>query len=106
MSLRRVNEVILVLLAVAFLIIVQWNILNLNDLLRRENSDAVVPGMILPFESEFSPELIPDPVRTGEEIPVIITAAEEILEAVVAAMNSGYQNSKANIVFNIVDHLK
>lgn len=68
--------------------------------------------MILPFESEFSPELRPDLVRTGEKIPVVITAAEERLGAVVAAMNSVYQNSKANIVFNIVtmndtvDHLK
>uniref|UniRef100_A0A4W5MDB7 Glycosyltransferase 8 domain-containing protein 1 n=1 Tax=Hucho hucho TaxID=62062 RepID=A0A4W5MDB7_9TELE len=68
-----VNVVILVLLPVAFLII-----------------------------SEFSPELKPDPVRTGEEIPVIITAVEERLGAVVAAMNSVYQNNKANIVFNIV----
>ncbi|XP_035652644.1 glycosyltransferase 8 domain-containing protein 1 isoform X1 [Oncorhynchus keta] len=111
MSLRRVNVAILVLLAVAFLIIVQRNLLNLNDFLRSENPDAV-PGMILPFESEFSPELRPDLVRTGEKIPVVITAAEERLGAVVAAMNSVYQNSKANIVFNIVtmndtvDHLK
>lgn len=58
--------------------------------------------MILPFESEFSPELRPDLVRTGEKIPVVITAAEERLGAVVAAMNSVYQNNKANIVFNIV----
>ncbi|CAB1314856.1 unnamed protein product, partial [Coregonus sp. 'balchen'] len=105
------NVVILVLLAVAFLIIVQRNLLNLNDFLISENPDAV-PGMLLPFESEFSPELRPDLVRTGEKIPVVITAAEERLGAVVAAMNSVYQNSKANIVFNIVtmndtvDHLK
>uniref|UniRef100_A0A4W5MFZ3 Glycosyltransferase 8 domain-containing protein 1 n=1 Tax=Hucho hucho TaxID=62062 RepID=A0A4W5MFZ3_9TELE len=99
-----VNVVILVLLPVAFLIIVQWNLLNLNDFLRREINVPLctVPGMILPYESEFSPELKPDPVRTGEEIPVIITAVEERLGAVVAAMNSVYQNNKANIVFNIV----
>uniref|UniRef100_A0AAY5KRD3 Glycosyltransferase 8 domain-containing protein 1 n=1 Tax=Esox lucius TaxID=8010 RepID=A0AAY5KRD3_ESOLU len=106
-----VNVVILVLLALAFLIIVQRNLLNLNDFLRRENQDAV-PGMILPFESELSSKIRPDPVRSGEEIPVLITAAEERLGAVIAAINSVYQNSKANIVFHIVtmndtvDHLK
>ncbi|XP_034022856.1 glycosyltransferase 8 domain-containing protein 1 [Thalassophryne amazonica] len=109
MTLRKVNVVILVLLAVAFLIIVQRNLLNLNDFLRRHNPDA---GAVLPFESDFSPAVRLDPVRSGEEIPVVITAAEERLGAVVAAMNSIYQNSKANIIFtivtlnNTVDHLK
>lgn len=105
---RRVNVVILLLLAVAFLIIVQRNLLNLSDILHKENPDA---GMVLPFESELSPELRLESVRKGEEIPVLITAAEERLGAVVAAMNSVYQNSKANVVFTIVtlndtvDHL-
>lgn len=51
-------------------------------------------------------------MRKGDEIPVLITAAEERLGAVVAAINSVYQNSKANVVFTIVtlndtvDHLK
>ncbi|XP_076599960.1 glycosyltransferase 8 domain-containing protein 1 isoform X2 [Chaetodon auriga] len=109
MTLRRVNVVILVLLAVAFLIIVQRNLLNLSDFLHKENSDA---GMILPFESELSSDLRPETVRKGEEIPVLITAAEDRLGAVVAAMNSVYQNSKANVAFTIVtlndtvDHLK
>lgn len=73
------------------------------------NPDA---GVILPFESELSPDLKLDLVRKGEEIPILITAAEERLGAVVAAMNSVYQNSKANVVFTIVtlndtvDHLK
>lgn len=67
-------------------------------------------GVILPFESELSPDL--HSARTGEEIPVLITAAEDRLGAVVAAMNSVYKNSKANVVFTIVtlndtiDHLK
>ncbi|XP_028432078.1 glycosyltransferase 8 domain-containing protein 1 isoform X2 [Perca flavescens] len=67
--------------------------------------------MILPFESELSPELRQESVRKGEEIPVVVTAAVERLGAVVAAMNSVYQNSKANVVFTIVtlndtvDHL-
>ncbi|XP_074486622.1 glycosyltransferase 8 domain-containing protein 1 [Sebastes fasciatus] len=108
MTMRRVNVVILLLLAVAFLIIVQRNLLNLSDILHKENPDA---GMVLPFESELSPELRLESVRKGEEIPVLITAAEERLGAVVAAMNSVYQNSKANVVFTIVtlndtvDHL-
>ncbi|XP_040890541.1 glycosyltransferase 8 domain-containing protein 1 [Toxotes jaculatrix] len=109
MTLRKVNVVILVLLAVAFLIIVQRNLLNLSDFLHKENPDA---GVILPFESELSPDLRFESARKGEEIPVLITAAEERLGAVVAAMNSVYQNSKANVVFTIVtlndtvDHLK
>ncbi|KAG7238339.1 hypothetical protein INR49_031055 [Caranx melampygus] len=100
MTLRRVNVVILMLLAVAFLIIVQRNLLNLDA------------GVVLPFESELTPDLRPESVRKGEEIPVLITASEERLGAVVAAMNSIYQNSKANVVFTIVtlndtvDHLK
>lgn len=57
-------------------------------------------GVILPFESELSPDL--NSARTGEEIPVLITAAEDRLGAVVAAMNSVYRNSKANVVFTIV----
>ncbi|XP_069013345.1 glycosyltransferase 8 domain-containing protein 1 [Embiotoca jacksoni] len=109
MTLRRVNVVILLLLVVAFLIIVQRNLLNLSDFLHKENTDS---GMILPFESELPPDLTLESVRKGEEIPVLITAAEDRLGAVVAAMNSVYQNSKANVVFTIVtlndtvDHLK
>uniref|UniRef100_A0A3Q3VNR1 Glycosyltransferase 8 domain-containing protein 1 n=1 Tax=Mola mola TaxID=94237 RepID=A0A3Q3VNR1_MOLML len=93
-----VNVVILVLLAVAFLIIVQRNLLNLSDFLHKEN-----PGVFI---------MVPETVRKGEEIPVLITAAEERLGAAIAAMNSVYQNSKANVVFTIVtlndtvDHLK
>ncbi|KAG7493692.1 hypothetical protein JOB18_014570 [Solea senegalensis] len=109
MTLRRVNVVILLLLAVAFLIIVQRNLLNLSDFLHKENPDA---GMILPFEADFSPAVRLESARKGEELPVLITAAEERLGAVVAAMNSVYQNSRANVVFTIVtmndtaDHLK
>ncbi|XP_008318505.1 glycosyltransferase 8 domain-containing protein 1 [Cynoglossus semilaevis] len=109
MSMRRVNVIILVLLAIAFLIIIQRNLLNLSDFLHKENPDA---GMILPFESELSPTLKKEPVRKGDEIPVLITAAEERLGATVAAMNSIYFNSKANVVFTIVtlndtvEHLK
>lgn len=109
MTLRRVNVVILVLLAVAFLIIVQRNLLNLSDFLHKEHQDA---GMILPFESDPSPNLRLAYERKGEEIPILLSAAEERLGAVVAVINSVYQNSKANVVFTIVtqnetvDHLK
>lgn len=109
MTLRRVNVIILVLLAVAFLIIVQRNLLNIGDFLHKETPDARV---ILPFESELSPDHKLQPVRKGEEIPVVITAVEDRLGGVVAAMNSVYQNSKANVVFTIVtlnetvNHLK
>ncbi|XP_028262979.1 glycosyltransferase 8 domain-containing protein 1 [Parambassis ranga] len=109
MTLRRVNLIILVLLAVAFLIIVERNLLNLSDFLHTEHPDAEV---ILPFESELAPDLRLHLARKGEEIPVLISAAEDRLGAVVAAMNSVYQNSKANVVFTIVtlndtvNHLK
>lgn len=68
-------------------------------------------GMVLPFESELFPDVRLESVKKGE-IPVLITAAEERLGAVVAAMNSIYQNSKANVAFTVVtlndtvDHLK
>lgn len=68
--------------------------------------------IVLPFESELSPDLRVQMVRKGAEIPVLITAAEDRLGAVIAAMNSVYHNSKANVAFTIVtlndtvDHLK
>ncbi|XP_068598445.1 glycosyltransferase 8 domain-containing protein 1 [Brachionichthys hirsutus] len=109
MTLRRVNVIILVLLAVAFLIIIQRNLLSLSDFLHKEAPDA---GPIRPFESELSPDIGPKVVRSGEEVPVVITAAEERLGAAVAAMNSAYRNTKVNVVFTVVtlndtvDHLK
>ncbi|KAM9813595.1 glycosyltransferase 8 domain-containing protein 1 [Neosynchiropus ocellatus] len=99
MAMRRVNVVILVLLAVAFLIIIQRNLLSLRDFLHKENTYT---GAVLPFEYELSPDLRLEVERKGPEIPVIITAADERLGAVIAAVNSIYQNSKANVVFTIV----
>lgn len=139
-----VNVVILVLLAVAILLVVERNLLNLGDLLHRENQGRPIfvyyctnriirlvhykwrlwaddktsvcfhwdAGMVLPFELELSQDSGVEMSRKGQEIPVVITAAEERLGAVVAAMNSIYQNSKANVAFTIVttndtvDHLK
>ncbi|KTG45566.1 hypothetical protein cypCar_00026012 [Cyprinus carpio] len=100
MTVRRVNVVILVLLVIAFLIILHRNLLNLNDFLKQENSADTVPGMVLPFETDFLSDH--KVTRTGDEIPVVITAPEERLGAAVTAMNSIYRNSKANVVFNIV----
>ncbi|XP_030633019.1 glycosyltransferase 8 domain-containing protein 1 isoform X2 [Chanos chanos] len=111
MTLRKINVLILVLLAIAFFIIVHRNILSLHDFLREENPETV-PGGVIHFESDLTDERKAEVRRTGEEIPVVITAAEERLGAVVAAMNSVYRNSKANVVFNIVtlndsvDHLR
>ncbi|MEQ2170847.1 hypothetical protein GOODEAATRI_004467, partial [Goodea atripinnis] len=59
-------------------------------------------GQILPFEAELSPDIKLKMERKGEEIPVLITATEDRLGAVITAMNSVYQNSKANVVFTIV----
>ncbi|XP_032405469.1 glycosyltransferase 8 domain-containing protein 1 [Xiphophorus hellerii] len=109
MTLRRVNGVLLILLAVAILIIVHRNLLNLSDFLDRENPDA---GQILPFEAELSPGVGQKTERKRDGIPVLITATEDRLGAVIVAMNSVSQNSKANVVFTIVtlndtvDHLK
>lgn len=111
MTLRKVNVVVLVLLLIAFLIVIQRNLLSLNDFLGKESSDTVL-GVVLPFESEVSPGVRPDSRRTGDDVPVVLTASEDRLGAVVAAMNSIYRNTKANVVFNIValndtvDHLK
>ncbi|RVE72600.1 hypothetical protein OJAV_G00040550 [Oryzias javanicus] len=107
MTLRKVNVILLLLVGVAFVIIVQRNLLRLGDLLHKESPDS---GLILPFEGELSPD--PEPRRRGEEIPVLLTAAEDRLGAVIAAMNSVYHNTKANVVFTVValngtvDHLK
>ncbi|XP_077582919.1 glycosyltransferase 8 domain-containing protein 1 [Stigmatopora nigra] len=106
---RKVNVVILVLLAVAFLIIIQRNLLSLSDFLHKEITHT---GAILPFEAELSPDLQVEMERQGDEISVVMTAAEERLGAAVAAMHSIYQNTKANVVFTIVtlndtvEHLK
>lgn len=113
MTVRRVNILILVLVAIAFLIIVRRNLLSLSDFLKSESTDAL-RGVLHPFDPDFAIESPrkSEVARTGEEIPVLITAGEERLGAVVAAMNSVYRNSKSNIVFNIVtmndteDHLK
>uniref|UniRef100_A0A671N5L7 Glycosyltransferase 8 domain-containing protein 1 n=1 Tax=Sinocyclocheilus anshuiensis TaxID=1608454 RepID=A0A671N5L7_9TELE len=99
MTVRRVNVVILVLLVIAFLIILHRNLLNLNDFLKQENPDTA-SGMVLPFETDFLSDH--KVIRTGDEIPVVITAPEERLGATVTAMNSIYRNSKANVVFSIV----
>lgn len=100
MTLRKVNLVILVLLAVAFLIIVQRNLLKLSDFLHKENPDA---GVVLPFESELSQSFSPaSGPRSGDQIPVLITAVEDRLGAAVSVMHSVYTNTKANVVFTIV----
>lgn len=67
---------------------------------------------ILPFEAELSPQARLKTGAKGEEISVLITAAEDRLGGVIAAINSVHHNSKANVAFTIVtpndtvDHLK
>ncbi|XP_048877603.1 glycosyltransferase 8 domain-containing protein 1 isoform X2 [Brienomyrus brachyistius] len=101
MSARKVNAIIVVLIGIVFLIVVHRNLLNLNDFAR---TDVSVHDVL--------PHLKQKAARSGVEVPVLITAVEDRLGALVAAINSVYHNSKANVVFYIVttndtvDHLK
>ncbi|XP_058855719.1 glycosyltransferase 8 domain-containing protein 1-like isoform X2 [Acipenser ruthenus] len=111
MTFRKINVVILLLIAVAFLIIVHRNLISLNDFLRSVSSDSHHMGLQpIDFLIEAPQRL--EVARTGEEVPVVITAAGERLGALIAAMNSIYSNTKSNVVFHIVtmndtaDHLK
>lgn len=53
-------------------------------------------------------DFIPEPPirltqdQNDNEIPVVITASEDRLGGVIAAMNSIHQNTKSNVVFYIV----
>uniref|UniRef100_A0A8C4SNW9 Glycosyltransferase 8 domain-containing protein 1 n=1 Tax=Erpetoichthys calabaricus TaxID=27687 RepID=A0A8C4SNW9_ERPCA len=101
MSFRRVNIVILLLIAVAFLIIVHRNLLSLNDFLKRQISDVDQNGLqpidfIVNIPEKFRA------VRTGEEMPVVLTAVEERLGGLIAAVNSIHSNTQANVVFYFV----
>ncbi|MGH0185800.1 UNVERIFIED_CONTAM: hypothetical protein FKN15_019072 [Acipenser sinensis] len=110
-SFFSVNVVILLLIAVAFLIIVHRNLISLNDFLRGVSSDSHHMGL-QPFDFLLEAPQRSEVARTGEEVPVVITAAGERLGALIAAMNSIYSNTKSNVVFHIVtmndtaDHLK
>ncbi|MBN3275589.1 GL8D1 protein, partial [Polyodon spathula] len=106
-----VNVVILLLIAVAFLIIVHRNLISLNGFLRSVSSDSHNMGL-QPIDFLIEAPQSFEVARTGEEVPVVITAAGERLGALIAAMNSIYSNTKSNVVFHIitmndtVDHLK
>ncbi|KAG2470609.1 GL8D1 protein, partial [Polypterus senegalus] len=98
---QKLNIVILLLIAVAFLIIVHRNLLSLNDFLKRQISDVDQNGLqpidfIVNIPEKFRA------VRTGEEIPVVITAVEERLGGLIAAVNSIHSNTQANVVFYFV----
>ncbi|XP_066470499.1 glycosyltransferase 8 domain-containing protein 1 [Tiliqua scincoides] len=101
MTFRKVNIFILVLAVLIFLLVLHHNILGLSDLLKREFSGANPLGL---QPVDFIPEL---PIRLTQdqndnEIPVVITASEDRLGGVIAAMNSIHQNTKSNVVFYIV----
>lgn len=111
MTFRKVNILIIALAVVIFLLVLHHNLLGLSDFLKEEDSDSGPLGL---QHIDFLPEA-PDSMpeeRSGKEIAVVITAVEERLGAVVAAMNSISTNTKSNVVFYIVtmndtvDHLR
>ncbi|XP_060621863.2 glycosyltransferase 8 domain-containing protein 1 isoform X1 [Anolis sagrei] len=111
MTFRKVNIFILVLVVVVFLLVLHHNILGLSDLLKREFSDSSPLGL---QPIDFIPEA-PQRWTEGQndkEIPVVITASDDRLGGVIAAVNSIQQNTKSNVTFHIVtlndtvDHLR
>ncbi|XP_063147955.1 glycosyltransferase 8 domain-containing protein 1 isoform X1 [Candoia aspera] len=111
MTLRKVNIFILVLLVVIFLLVLHHNFLGLSDLLKKELSDSNALGLQpIDFIPEAPQRLTVD--QNDKEIPVVITASDERLGGVIAAVNSIQQNTKSNVAFHIVtlndtvDHLR
>ncbi|XP_077181921.1 glycosyltransferase 8 domain-containing protein 1 isoform X1 [Paroedura picta] len=111
MTFRKVNIFILVLAVVVFLLVLHHNILGLSDLLKRELSDSSSLGLQpIDFIPESPQRLMDD--QNDKEIPVVITASDDRLGGVIAAVNSIHQNTKSNVAFHIVtlndtvDHLR
>ncbi|XP_034962045.2 glycosyltransferase 8 domain-containing protein 1 [Zootoca vivipara] len=111
MTFRKVNIFILVLAVVIFLLVLHHNILGLSDLLKRELSDSSPLGLQpIDFIPEAPQRLTED--WNDKEIPVVITASDDRLGGVIAAVNSIRQNTKSNVAFHIVtlndtvDHLR
>ncbi|XP_060544382.1 glycosyltransferase 8 domain-containing protein 1 [Pantherophis guttatus] len=111
MSLRKVNITILVFVVVIFLLVLHHNFLGLSDLLKKELSDSNPLGFQpIDFIPEAPQRLIVK--ENDKEIPVVLTASEERLGGVIAAVNSIQQNTKSNVAFHIVtlndtvDHLR
>nr|XP_048713726.1 glycosyltransferase 8 domain-containing protein 1 isoform X10 [Caretta caretta] len=111
MTFRKVNIAILVLAIVIFLLVLHHNLLGLSDFLKRDVADSSPLGLQpIDFIPE-APQRLTDK-RNDQEIPVVITASDDRLGGVIAAMNSIYHNTKSNVVFHIVtlngtvDHLR
>ncbi|XP_019360759.1 PREDICTED: glycosyltransferase 8 domain-containing protein 1 [Gavialis gangeticus] len=111
MTFRKVNIFILALAVVIFLLVLHHNFLGLSDFLKRELSDSDALGLQpIDFIPEAPQKLIEK--RNEKEIPVVITASEDRLGGIIAAINSIYHNTKSNVVFHIitqnntVDHLR
>ncbi|KYO35913.1 glycosyltransferase 8 domain-containing protein 1 [Alligator mississippiensis] len=111
MTFRKVNIFILALAVVIFLLVLHHNFLGLSDFLKRELSDSNALGLQpIDFIPEAPQKLIEK--RNEKEIPVVITASEDRLGGIIAAINSIYHNTKSNVVFHIitqndtVDHLR
>ncbi|KAG6938103.1 glycosyltransferase 8 domain containing 1 [Chelydra serpentina] len=111
MTFRKVNIAILVLAIVIFLLVLHHNLLGLSDFLKRDVADSSPLGLQpIDFIPEAPQRLTNE--QNDQEIPVVITASDDRLGGVIAAMNSIYHNTKSNVVFHIVtlndtvDHLR
>nr|XP_033782048.1 glycosyltransferase 8 domain-containing protein 1 isoform X1 [Geotrypetes seraphini]XP_033782049.1 glycosyltransferase 8 domain-containing protein 1 isoform X1 [Geotrypetes seraphini] len=107
---RKVNIIVVLLALVIFFLVLHHNLLGLSDILKREGSDL---GFLTLKQLDFipdAPKSLDD--RMEQEIPVVLTAVEERLGGIVAAMNSISTNTRSKIVFHIVvanntvDHLR
>ncbi|XP_036911662.1 glycosyltransferase 8 domain-containing protein 1 isoform X3 [Sturnira hondurensis] len=109
MSFRKVNIVILVL-AVVFLLVLHRNFLGLSSLLKNEISDSGIVGLQPIDFIPNAPHHVVD--WRQEEIPVVIAASEDRLGGTIAAINSIQHNTRSNVIFYIVtlngtaDHLR
>ncbi|XP_029455301.1 glycosyltransferase 8 domain-containing protein 1 [Rhinatrema bivittatum] len=103
MTLRKVNIIVILLAVVIFLLVLHHNLLGLSDILKREGSDLnPLRFQPLDFIPDAPKSLLDGNERNEEEIPVVITAVEERLGGIIAAMNSISTNTKSNVVFHIV----
>uniref|UniRef100_H2ZX91 Glycosyltransferase 8 domain-containing protein 1 n=1 Tax=Latimeria chalumnae TaxID=7897 RepID=H2ZX91_LATCH len=98
---KKVHIIIVLLVAVVFLIVLHHNLLSVSDLLSRDRSESNYVGL-KPIDFIIDAPQRLSVARTGEEIPVVITAVEERLGGLIAAINSIYSNTKSNVVFHIV----
>ncbi|XP_053577006.1 glycosyltransferase 8 domain-containing protein 1 [Bombina bombina] len=101
MTFRKVNIIIILLAAVVFLLVLHHNLLGLSDFLKRQSSDTSP----LEFQRiDFLPEA-PDRApeeKSGAVVSVVITAIDDRLGGVIAALNSISSNTKSDVMFYVV----